>query len=455
MTAKRVTIAVAVAIAGLLLASEGLAQNAPFAALPGLTETQRATAAGIQSVCERLAPINAQLTGGAADLFQRCREMVQNSNELQGIGPTGFSLGLSTAGLAGAVSAIAPDEAAAAGTLATEPGGRQFRLLAPRLSALRGGGGGLSMNLNVNGKRLAAVSSDVLTDVGGSASPDLGRSSRLGVFLNGNVAFGDRDTTDREAGFDFYSVGVLGGADYRLTDNLILGAALNFTFADADYDQFLGDVDAYSYGALLYGTYYQGPAYVDAHAGFNWNEYDITRRVAFPTIDRTATADTDGRQYSMGAGAGYDLRRGPVTVTPFGRVEYIRLDIDGYSERGAAGLDLAIRDQTVESFQTALGVTMSYAWSVPFGVLVPQIRGEWRHEFLNDERSITATYVNDPFNTFFAIPTEQPDRDFFALGAGLSAALAQGFTAFVNYETIVGLRDVTYHEFWVGVRKEF
>lgn len=82
-------------------------------------------------------------------------------------------------------------------------------------------------------------------------------------------------------------------------------------------------------------------------------------------------------------------------------------------------------------------------------------RGEWRHEFLNDERSITAKYVNDPFTTFFAIPSDRADRDFFALGAGLSTVLARGLAAFVSYETILGYRDLTYHEFWAGVRMQF
>ena len=155
-----------------------------------------------------------------------------------------------------------------------------------------------------------------------------------------------------------------------------------------------------------------------------------------------------------GAGVGYAFSRGPLTVTPFGRLEYIHLDIDSYNETGAGGLNLTIRSQDIDSLQSALGAQISYAISTPVAVLVPQVRGEWRHEFEDDSRSVTARYTSDPFNTFFTIPTDDPDRDFFAVGVGLSAVFARGIGAFVRYETILGLRDFSHHDVRVGVRFE-
>jgi outer membrane autotransporter protein len=98
---------------------------------------------------------------------------------------------------------------------------------------------------------------------------------------------------------------------------------------------------------------------------------------------------------------------------------------------------------------------VAYAINTGFGVLSPQLAVEWRHEFLNNDRSVAAKYAVDPFNTFFLIPTDNPDRDFVALAVGMSAAFAKGVSAFFNYETIIGLRDVTSHAFVGGVRIEF
>jgi uncharacterized protein with beta-barrel porin domain len=426
-----------------------------FANLPGLTETQRNVAAGIQAVCLRLNVANQQspLAGDQADLFSTCTGLVQNSNQIQGSGQTGASFGLSSAELAAAVSDIAPDEVPAMTTLQVEAGSNQFRLVVPRLAALRRGVGGVAMNLNLGGMRL---SDDRVwgQPLGGGASADLPRTGRLGFFVDGNVAFGDKDTTDREVGFDFTSWGAIAGVDYRLTDNLILGAALTYTYTDTDLDQFLGETKTHSVGPIFYGTYYVGPLYVDGHAGMTWNFYDTERRITFATIDRTATGDTDGQEYVAGLGVGYTFSRGPLSVTPFGRLEYIHVDIDGYGERGANGLDLTISDQDIDSLQSALGVQIAYAISTKAAVLVPQVRGEWRHEFEDDSRSITARYTSDPFNTFFTIPTDNPDRDFFTVGVGLAAVFARGIGAFVHYETVLGLRDFSHHEVRVGVRFE-
>ena len=97
---------------------------------------------------------------------------------------------------------------------------------------------------------------------------------------------------------------------------------------------------------------------------------------------------------------------------------------------------------------------MAYSINAPFGVVVPQGSFEWRHEFMNDSRSVTSKYAVDPFNTFFVIPTENPDRDYFALAVGVSAVFSRGISSFLNYETVLGLKDVTSHAFTGGVRLE-
>ena len=146
---------------------------------------------------------------------------------------------------------------------------------------------------------------------------------------------------------------------------------------------------------------------------------------------------------------------GALTLTPYGRAEYVHLEIDSFTERGAIGLDLFVDRQHVDSLQTAFGGRVAYSINAPFGVIIPQGSVEWRHEFLNDSRSVTAKYAVDPFNTFFVIPTDNPDRDYVALAAGVSAVFSRGISAFVNYETALGLRDVTLHGFTGGVRFEF
>ena len=137
------------------------------------------------------------------------------------------------------------------------------------------------------------------------------------------------------------------------------------------------------------------------------------------------------------------------------RVEYLNLNISSYTESGANGLDLKVHSQTAESLLTILGGRASYAVSTPVGVVVPQLRGEWRHEVLNDSRSIRAQFANDPFGVPFLVSTDNPDRDYFSLGASLSGTFKKGVSAFIDFATILGLTGVTNYNFTAGARIEF
>jgi outer membrane autotransporter protein len=427
---------------------------------PGLTPFQQSMAGAIDVVCPKLVASAASLDGTQTDLRLRCTEMRQTANALQSSGATTFSLGLSSQQLADALGQLSPEEVASQSALGVDAGTNQARTIGARLSALRGGARGFSIGasrLEVAGTRYAL--SDLGTRVGTDASPSAAINSelgsRLGVFVNGRLTFGDKDATTREQGFDFISGGVTGGVDYRFTDNVVLGVALSYTHSRADINFDFGETISDGYGISAYGTYYVGNFYLDGHAGFEWNEYDTERRIVYATFDRTARAELSGQQYTANLGAGYDFRIGAATLTPYGRAEYVHLDIDSFTERGAIGLDLFVDRQQVDSLQTAFGGRVAYAINAPFGVVVPQGSVEWRHEFLNDSRSVTAKYAVDPFNTFFVIPTDNPDRDYVALAVGVSAVFSRGISAFVNYETALGLRDVTHHGFTGGVRLEF
>lgn len=427
---------------------------------PGLTPFQQSMAGAIDSVCPRLVAAAATLDATQTDLRLRCTEMRQTANALQGSGGTAFSLGLSSQELADALGRLSPEEVGSQSQLAVNGGTNQARTIGARLSALRGGARGFSLGasrLEFPGKLYALADvgtrTDAATSPSAAISSELG--SRLGAFVNARLTFGDKDATSREQGFSFVSGGLTGGVDYRVTDNVILGVALSYTRSSADINFNLGETTSHSFGISAYGTYYVGAFYLDGHAGFEWNEYKTEREIAYATVSREATGKPSGQQYTGNVGAGYDFRVGPATLTPYARAEYVHLDIDSFTETGAIGLNLFIDRQSVDSLQTALGGRAAYTINTPFGVLAPQVSVEWRHEFLNDSRSVTAKYAVDPFNTFFVIPTDDPDRDYVALAVGLSAVFSKGVSAFLNYETALGLRDVTNHAFVAGVRFEF
>lgn len=351
-------------------------------------------------------------------------------------------------------------QAAALGNIALITTSVQTTNVGLRLAALRGGATGVStsgLSFNTDGQSvpLGAVTSLLSSaERSGGASGD--RSSmlaRLGVFANGQGSFGNQDATSRDTGFDFHTGGLTVGADYRLTDQLVLGMALGYLRTKAEFDASAGDSRINGYSLSAYGNYYVwDKLYVDGIATFGWNTYDTERNIA--AANATAKGSTDGTQFALSVSTGYNASVGALTFGPTARVNYVHVHIDGFREKGGDIANLAIESQTVESLTAALGGQASYAISMPWGVLTPLVRFEWEHEFKGNSRIVNASFVAAP-STVVGAQTSSPDRDYVNLGIGLSATFPRGISAFLAYDTVRGRAHFTNHAFNAGIRFEF
>jgi outer membrane lipase/esterase len=89
-------------------------------------------------------------------------------------------------------------------------------------------------------------------------------------------------------------------------------------------------------------------------------------------------------------------------------------------------------------------------------VIEPTIRGEYVHEFENDEDGARIRYASDPTGTSaFNVITEGPNRNYGIVGAALTGTLAGGWSAFTDFETVVDFGRYDIYTFRVGARREF
>jgi uncharacterized protein with beta-barrel porin domain len=349
------------------------------------------------------------------------------------------------------------------GNLAVTTTNEQTRNIGLRLAALRrGAGGGVSvsgLSVNVAGQAvpLEAMTASLTSGPGGGASADRGNPlGGLGIFLNGQGSFGDQDPSSREPGFKFHTEGLTLGSDYRVSDNLVVGAAAGYLHTASTLDASGGRVTLNGYSVSGFGSYYQADRfYVDAIGTYGWNDYGVSRSVALVDTSTTAKSDPDGHQSAISVSGGYNFIAGPLTIGPTAKVNYINVKINGFQERGADLFDLRVRGQRVESLTTDLGAQLSYAISMPWGVLSPLAHAEWEHEFKGGNRLIAGSLVADPLGTVFGAPTNTPDRDYVNLAVGLTATLPRGVSGFLHYETVLGRDRVATHSFTAGLRFQF
>lgn len=179
-----------------------------------------------------------------------------------------------------------------------------------------------------------------------------------------------------------------------------------------------------------------------------------TGAIIGPQASRTATGDTDGNRISASASAGYQFSRQALTYGPYSQVNFVYADVDGFTESGAGNFNLVVKDEEVRSFTSVFGVRADYAISTFWGVISPSVRAEWEHEFSNDSRTVVTAFSANP-NGLINVQTKAPDRNYFNVGAGVSATLPRGITAFADFEILLAHKDLDNHTITVGARMEF
>ncbi len=444
------------------------------------TGLQNATEQGIRNVCAGLKGLPDR-DPMEQDLFVQCASMVNTANSKDGNpADPDFVLEISDGELRGAWQNLAGEEFATQGTMGTKISAGQFENITRRLVMLRSGASGFSiadLRLATDGQLVSAGDLVLESDsaqTGGAASSDDPGSERWGLFLNGVLGFGDRKATEREVGFDVDSRGLTLGADYRLNDKVVIGGAVGYGSMDADL---LLATDPLDPAALLVqggnvevsgvtGTFYLASFgenfYFDLAASYGQDSYDLQRQVNYATGPssrevRTALASPDGSHYGGTLGVGYEKASKSWSYGPYVRVSSHNVKIDGYVESGSVGsLSLEVDPQDYESLLSIVGFDVSKAASQNWGVLIPQFRAEWNHEFKNDSLLIGTRYFFDPFKYEeghdLLVRTDEPDRDFFTVSLSLAAVFRGGNQAFIAYDGLVDYLNITYNVFTVGVR---
>jgi outer membrane autotransporter protein len=289
----------------------------------------------------------------------------------------------------------------------------------------------------------------------------------LGVFVNGLGQFGSRDMTSTVNAFSFNNAGFIAGADYLFTPQLIAGLAFGYTRSSTNFDtsavsapgQFLrGDL----LQGNLYATYYNDAFYLNGIGLIGGSNNDSRRHIVLPNTveglpgDRIATGSFGSQVQALSLSGGYSLPFGALILTPTARLLYQHLGVDAFSENGALGADLQFGSTSLNTFLSFLGAEAQYTISTPLGVLSPLARFHWAHQYTADNTAVSVAYSNDPsLLSSFILPGAQASRNYFDLGVGLALQVSRNGSAFINYDSILGLNHTTYNSFTAGIRMTF
>lgn len=333
--------------------------------------------------------------------------------------------------------------------------GRQAKLLRNRFSELRNGTNQASvsgLNASIYGQNLALGqwSQSSLNDMtGGGASDSIGDMGRLGFFVNGAVAIGEREGDVSTSGYDSDGYNLLFGADYRLSDTLVLGGALGMAKDEIDFARDMGEQAADMISLASFINYYLNDnVYVDGLVIFGQSDLDTERNM----LGETAIGTTDGNVWTVAISSGYEATQGAWQYGGYGRVEYSKADVDGYSETGSS-FDMTVSDHASKSAEMALGGRVGHAFSLASCVLVPSLDVEWVTQFEDDGRLIGVGVegISESFGAY----DEGFDKSYANAGLSVSAVFAAGLSSFIRAESNFSDDLMTLRTYSGGVRWEF
>ncbi len=219
------------------------------------------------------------------------------------------------------------------------------------------------------------------------------------------------------------------GIEKRLDTNLTIGFAASMLETSQSFTGGLGGMDISGIAFSAYGSYVTPKFWADVLYSLGSFDLDSTRNATgFPVANGNTTATTNMLQFN----AGYTHRDAEYGFIygPFVGVDWMRMNVDSYSETGGGIGALAYADRTADSLIARAGYSFSSTFATSFAKITPQIRIAYERQ--NIQSSSTAvSLINQPFSV--SSNGQAPGADYMLVGAGVNFAFTHNFGLLLSY----------------------
>jgi uncharacterized protein with beta-barrel porin domain len=220
-------------------------------------------------------------------------------------------------------------------------------------------------------------------------------------------------------GYDTETYGLVLAYDTPVREDTRVGISAGYANSTIDGNNANTETSIDSYQLTGYLNYTPGSWYVQGAFTAGIDKYESQRQILFPGVDRVASADYDGEQYTVlvSAGKHFDLGQ-QVTLTPFVSLQTSLIKIDGYTETGAGDVNHRVNDQDYHLTQSGLGVKLERIIEYGAKTFSPEVHAKWLHDFSDTTTEQTAVFTGG--GSAFKESGIDQDRDTYNVGAGLT-----------------------------------
>ena len=334
-----------------------------------------------------------------------------------------------------------------------------------RLDDVRNGASGFSSNglaLNSQNGNIRydgtpiANTADGLTLAGWDGNSIVGKEviapvateSRWGVFATGHGEWANIKGTNNAAGQEFTSAGFTIGADYRVSENFVVGVQGGYTNTQSDLLRG-GHLEVDGGRGGVYASWFGNGAYVNAAVGGGYNSYRTKRN----TLGGFAHGDSDGGEFNALLGAGYDYTVcSGLTIGPVASLQYTYTGLNNFTENGSDA-PLSFPSQHADSLRTLVGAKIAGAINAGSVVIRPEVRAQWKHEYMDSTPGISSRLSGADY--VFTVDAPEMGRDSLVLDAGAAVEFNSTVSVFAYYTGELGRKNYDSHSVNGGFRIAF
>ncbi len=248
-----------------------------------------------------------------------------------------------------------------------------------------------------------------------------------GAYTNAESTFNKGTNNDMRFKGDIWAGSV--GADYRVTQRIVLGAAVGYQYVDVNTTFNSGKLKQTGWGVTPYAVFALNQTYfIDVSGGYYWLDNEMMRN------SNTARANYDGERWSVGGNlnGAWTINRWQASAA-VGYL-YVKATDDSFRETGSAAAAAIQASQITKLGQGRLGGSLGYS----FGNITPYGMARIEHNFEQPKVSLNSGVGGQPPEA----------RTGYRLGAGLRFNVSSAVSGDVSANTMLGKDD--YKEYGVG-----
>jgi outer membrane lipase/esterase len=275
---------------------------------------------------------------------------------------------------------------------------------------------------------LAASALDARTAQLGSSTRKAGRGD---VYASFNYGDGNRDAAGLRSKFNYTAQVMTAGADFRVSDGVILGGAFNVGRLNAKLGAGGGNFTVEQNTGRLYAVWQGGPVSLAADGDFGTVRVKgIHRTTAFAGLQ--TNSKTDGTHWGAGLKAMWALDAGGFSARPWLGLRTERVKLDAYAEKDVPTLSMDLDAQEAKSSTGGLGIDLGTDTKVANRTLHIDFSAAWHGELSTRTRNVSGKLANN-FTRTTTVGVRDGDGRGVALGAAATLAVAKNCGVTLGY----------------------